>query len=42
MSKDLYASKYEVVLIQRIEENIIISKKSSEKFKRTQFPLTLA
>ena len=42
MSKDLYASKYKVVPIQRIEANIIISKNSSETFKRTQFPLTLA
>ena len=42
MSKDLYASKYKVVPIQRIETNIIISKNSSETFKRTQFPLTLA
>ena len=40
MSKDLYASKYKVVPIQRIEANIIISKNSSETFKRTQFPLT--
>ena len=40
MSKDLYVSKYKVVLIQRIEANIIISKNSSETFKRTQFPLT--
>ena len=31
-----------VVPIQRIEANIIISKNSSETFKRTQFPLTLA
>ena len=42
MSKDLYASKYKVVPIQRIEANIIISKNSSETFKRTQFTLTLA
>ena len=42
MSKDLYASKYKVVPIQRIKANIIISKNSSETFKRTQFPLTLA
>ena len=42
MSKDLYASKYKVLPIQRIEANIIISKNSSETFKRTQFPLTLA
>ena len=42
MSKDLYASKYKVVPFQRIEANIIISKNSSETFKRTQFPLTLA
>ena len=42
ISKDLYASNYEVVSIQRIEANIIISKNSSETFKRTQFPLTLA
>ena len=28
--------------IQRTEANIIISKNSSETFKRTQFPLTLA
>ena len=35
MSKDLYASKYKVVSIQRIEANIIISKISSETFKRT-------
>ena len=41
MSKDLYASNYKVVPIQRIEANIIISKHSSETFKRTQFPLTL-
>ena len=41
MSKDLYASNYKVVPIQRIEVNIIISKHSSETFKRTQFPLTL-
>ena len=41
-SKDLYASKYKVVPIQRIEANVIISKNSSEIFKRTQFPLTLA
>ena len=41
MSKDLYASTYKVVPIQRIEANIIISKNSSETFKRTQFPLTL-
>ena len=40
MSKDLYALKYKVVPIQRIEANIIISKNSSETFKRTQFPLT--
>ena len=39
-SKDLYASKYKVVPIQRTEANIIISKNSSETFKRTQFPLT--
>ena len=42
MSKDLYASKYKVMPIQRIEANIIISKNSSETFKRTQFTLTLA
>ena len=42
MSKDLYASKYKVMPIQRIEANIIISKNSSETLKRTQFPLTLA
>ena len=42
MLKDLYASKYKVVPVQRIEANIIISKKSSVIFKRTQFPLTLA
>ena len=42
MSKDLYASKNKVVPIQRIEANIIISKNSSETFKRTQFTLTLA
>ena len=42
MSKDLYASKYKVVPIQRIEANIIVSKNSSETFKRTQFTLTLA
>ena len=40
MSKDLYASKYKVMPIQRIEANIINSKNSSETFKRTQFPLT--
>ena len=34
MSKDLYASKNKVVQIQRIEANIIISKNSSEIFKR--------
>ena len=42
MSKDLYASNYKVVRIQRIKANIIISKNSSETFKRTQFPLILA
>ena len=42
MSKDLYALKYKVVPIQRIEANIIISKNSSKTFKRIQFPLTLA
>ena len=42
MSKDLHASKYKVVLIQRTGANNIISKNSSETFKRTQFPLTLA
>ena len=42
MSKDLYASNYDVVSIQRIEANIIISKNSSETFKRTEFPLILA
>ena len=42
MSKGLYASKCKVVPIQRTEANIIISKNSSETFKRTQFPLTLA
>ena len=34
MSKDLYASKNKVVQIQRSEANIIISKNSSETFKR--------
>ena len=42
MSKDLYTSKYKVVPIQRIETNVIISKNSSETFKRTEYPLTLA
>ena len=42
MLKNLYASNYKVVAIQRIEVNIIIRKNSSETFKRTQFPLTLA
>ena len=42
MSKDLYASRYIVVIIQGVNANIIISKNSSEKFKRTQFQLTLA
>ena len=41
MSKDLYASKYKVLPIQRTEPNITISKKFSETFKKTQFPLTL-
>ena len=36
MPKDLYASKYKAVPIQRIEANIIISKNSPEIFKRTQ------
>ena len=38
--KDLYASNYKVMRIQRVKANIIISKNSSETFKRTQFPLT--
>ena len=42
MSKDLYSSKYKAVPIQRIKANIITSKTSSEIFKRTQFPPTLA
>ena len=42
MLKYLYASKYKVVPIQRHEANIIISKNSSETFKRPQFPLPLA
>ena len=42
MLKNLYASNYKVVAIQRIEVNIIIRKNSSETFKRTQFSLTLA
>ena len=42
MLKDQYASKYKVVPIQRNGANIIVSKNSSETFKRTQFPLTLA
>ena len=42
MSKDLYSSKCKAVPIQRIKANIITSKNSSETFKRTQFPPTLA
>ena len=42
MPKDLHASKYKVVPIQRIKANIIISKNSSKTFKRNQFSLTLA
>ena len=37
MSKDLHASKCKVLSIQRIEANIIISKNSSETFKRVNF-----
>ena len=42
ISKDLYASNYKVMRIQRVKANIIISKNSSETFKRIQFPLILA
>ena len=42
MLKDPYASKQKIVPIQKIETNIKINKNSSETFKRTQFPLTLA
>ena len=42
MLKDPYPSKHKVVTIQKIEANIKINKSSSETFKRTQFPLTLA
>ena len=42
MLKNLYASNYKVVAIQRTEVNFIIRKNSSETFKRTQFSLTLA
>lgn len=41
MSKDLYATKYKVAPIQRIDANVIISKNSSQIFKRIQFSLTL-
>ena len=37
MSNDLYASKYKVLSIQRIEANILISKNSSETLKRVNF-----
>ena len=42
MLKDPYAPKHKVVPIQKVETNIKINKISSETFKRTQFPLTLA
>ena len=42
MLKDPYASKDKVIPIQKVEANIKINKSSSETFKRSQFPLTLA
>ena len=42
MLKHLYASKQNVVPIQEVESNIKINKSSSETFKKTQLPLTLA
>ena len=41
ISKDLYASNYEVVSIQRIEANIIISKSSSETFEVSLYLIQL-
>ena len=42
MLKDPYASKQKEVPIQKVETNIKKNKSSSETFKRTRFPLTLA
>ena len=42
MLKDPYASKDKVIPIQKVAANIKINKSSSETFKRSQFPLTLA
>ena len=42
MLKDPYASYQKVVPIQKAETNTKRNKSSSETFKRTQFPLTLA
>ena len=41
MLKDSYALNHQVLPVQMVEANIKISKNSSQRFKRTQFPLTL-
>lgn len=41
MSKNFHVTKHKVVAIQRIDANIVLSKNSSQTFRRTQFPFTL-